>query len=268
MTLITSVHNPRVKKALQLRRRKGRRQQGRIIVDGMREIHRALLGDVEPSALFVQRDSVNGDVAHAIVARCQQAGVAPTYVSTSVFRQLAFGDRADGFVLVAHRPATSLDCLAIDHQFFISVLENVEKPGNVGAILRSADAAGITAVVLADAGTGLFNPNAIRASLGAIFHVPVAESSARDVRAWLASHHTAIYATRVDGAMRYDRVRYQRPCAIVVGSEALGLTPVWRGPGVQAVTIPMRGVVDSLNVSVTAAVLFYEVIRESAAHLS
>lgn len=268
MDLITSTHNPRVKHALQLRRRKGRRQQGRIIIDGIREIQRALLGGVEPVELFVRSDMVNQETLAAIVACCQSAAVAPIYVSPTVFRQLAFGDRADGFVLVARRPDSSLERIRLGPQSVIGVLENIEKPGNVGAILRTADAAGVAAVVLADAGTDLFNPNAIRASLGAVFHVPVAEASTRDVLAWLRAHQIAIYATRVDGATPHDSIHYRAPCAIVVGNEASGLSSQWQGPGVETVKIPMRGVVDSLNVSVTAAILFYSATRSNAVYLS
>ena len=152
-------------------------------------------------------------------------------MAPNVFRQLAFGDRDDGVVLVARRPATALHRVRLDQRSFVAVLENIEKPGNLGAILRSADAAGIAAVVLAGGGTDVFNPNAIRASLGAIFHVPVAEASTREIRDWLRTHDLAVYAARVDGALAYDTVQYRIPGAVVLGNEAAGLSAEWEGRG-------------------------------------
>jgi len=144
----------------------------------------------------------------------------------------------------------------------VAVLEGVEKPGNVGAVLRSADAAGVSAVILADPRTDLYNPNAIRASLGTIFTMPVCEAAGGDVLARLREHKYSILAARVDGAVPYTEVDYRRPTAIVLGSEAEGLSPIWSGDDIRAVRLPMRGAADSLNVSVTAAVLFYEALRQ------
>jgi TrmH family RNA methyltransferase len=144
----------------------------------------------------------------------------------------------------------------------IAVLEGVEKPGNVGAVLRSADAAGVSAVILADGRTDLYNPNAIRASSGTIFSMPVCEATSSDVLAWLRERGFRIAAARVDGSVPYTKVDYRGPTAIVLGSEATGLSPIWSGNDIQAVRLPMLGAADSLNVSVTAAVLFYEALRQ------
>jgi len=144
----------------------------------------------------------------------------------------------------------------------VAVLENVEKPGNVGAILRSADAAGISAVIVADAGTDLYNPNSIRASAGTIFSMPLAACSSAEALAWLRQHAFQIFAARIDGAVDYARVRYSGRSAVVLGSEAEGLSSVWQGEDVTSVQLPMCGIGDSLNVSVTAAVLFYEALRQ------
>ena len=142
----------------------------------------------------------------------------------------------------------------------VVVLEGVEKPGNVGAVLRSADGAGVSALVVADPRTDLFNPNAIRASLGTVFSLPVAESAARDVLAWLGGRGLRIVAARVEGAVAYTEVDYRRPTAIILGSEAAGLTALWSGEDVRPIRLPMLGVADSLNVSAAAAVLFYEAL--------
>jgi RNA methyltransferase, TrmH family len=259
---IHSLHNPRIKQAIRLRDRRGREQQSRMIIDGWRETCRALEGHVEPLELFVcealldvgQQQTLNALAA----ARC----VEPTRVTQEVFDKLAFGDRGEGVVLVAALPRPTLAQLPFSARSVVGVLEHVEKPGNLGAIVRTADAAGVSAILVADPCTDLFNPNAIRASLGALFRVPVAAASARDARDWLESHGARIFATRVDASVRYTTVDFRPACAIVLGSESRGLSDVWRGAEIQAIGVPLCGMVDSLNVSVTAAVLFYEVLRQ------
>lgn len=257
MREITSTHNPSIRRAVRLRQSRGRRQQQRIIIDGLREIDRALNGQVTPDELFVRRDAPADPLRHSILQRCLEAGVDPTYVAPKVFRSLAFGDRDEGLVLVAQRPPSGLDCIPAPPQGIIGILEGVEKPGNVGAILRTADAAGLAGVVLADPQTDLYNPNAIRASLGAVFHIPVAAAPAVEVHQWLVSHGVHVYAARVEASTELNAVSFQTPAAIVVGNEADGLSTVWSDDACQAIRIPMRGIVDSLNVSVSAGILFY-----------
>jgi len=259
---IHSLHNPRIKQALRLRDRRGRTQQSRIIIDGWRETCRALEGNATPLELFVCEELLAAPQQHALAQRAAARRVELTPVSRDVFQRLAFGERGEGVVLVAASPRTSLDQIPSADQAVIAVLERVEKPGNLGAIVRTADAAGLAAVVVADPSTDLFNPNAIRASLGALFHMPVAAASADAVRRWLETRGWSVYAARVDAAVPYTHVRYRRPCAIVLGSESQGLSEAWLGAGIQAVALPMHGIVDSLNVSVTAGVLFYEVLRQ------
>jgi len=142
------------------------------------------------------------------------------------------------------------------------VLERIEKPGNVGAVVRSADGAGVSAVILADAVTDLYNPNAIRASLGMIFTLPVCSTTTHEALAWLRKQSLQVLAARVDGAVPYTEIDYTLPTAIVLGSEATGLGDGWRAEGVTAVRLPVHGKADSLNVSATAAVLFYEALRQ------
>jgi TrmH family RNA methyltransferase len=144
----------------------------------------------------------------------------------------------------------------------VVVLEGVEKPGNLGALLRSADAAGVSALVLADSRVDLYNPNAIRASLGTIFSLPVCEAASGEVLAWLQQHELQIFAARVDGSVPYTERDYRGPTAFVLGAEATGLTSAWNAPDITAIHLPMRGIADSLNVSATAAVLFYETLRQ------
>jgi TrmH family RNA methyltransferase len=259
---IHSVHNPRIKQALRLRDRRGRQQQARIIVDGWRETCRALCGSAQPLELFVCEPLLTEQQFQQLAEQSAARGVEPTLVTREVFGKLAFGDRGEGVVLVAAQPRTDLEQLPFPAEAVVCVLEHVEKPGNLGAVVRTADAAGVSAVIVANAATDLYNPNAIRASLGAVFHVPVATAGAQETLAWLTQQGASIFAARVDGAIPYSQMDCRGRCAIVLGSEAQGLSDIWQGSGIQSVKLPMRGIVDSLNVSATAAVLFYEALRQ------
>ncbi len=261
---ITSVQNPRVKKAATLRTRRGRKKQGRIIIDGVREVSRAAESGVELVEVFVCPE-VYGDDGRELAARVSDQAVDVLTVSPTVFQKLAFGSRVEGIVAVAQRPQQSLEDVPVAEDVLVAVLDGVEKPGNVGAVLRSADATGVGALVVADGGIDLYNPNVIRASLGAIFTLPVCAAGRDETLAWLRQHDMRIFATRVDGAIGYTEVSYRGRCAIVLGSEAEGLSDVWDADDITAVSLPMLGTVDSLNVSTTAAVLFYEALRQRAA---
>jgi TrmH family RNA methyltransferase len=183
-------------------------------------------------------------------------------VTPDVFSKLAFGDRHDGLVVVAETPHRGLDELQLPTHPLVAVLEGIEKPGNLGAILRSADAAGIHAVIVADPRTDLYNPNTIRASLGTVFRENVCEATSAETIGWLRTHGLPIIAARPDAETLYDDVDFRNGAAIVLGSEAKGLSDAWRGANITAVRLPMLGIADSLNVSTTAAVLFYEALRQ------
>lgn len=259
---ITSLQNPRIKQAVQLRDRKGRTQQQRIVIDGVREIARAMAGGVALDEVFVCAELCRSDEAEALVVALKSSGTNRYEVSPSVFTKLAYGERQEGIIATAHTPERKLEALSLPERPFVAVLEGIEKPGNVGAVLRSADAAGISALIVADGGTDIYNPNAIRASLGAIFTVPVCAATSEETLAWLRSKGLKIFAARVDAIERYDRVDYRGKTAIVLGSEASGLTGTWHAADILPITLPMLGAVDSLNVSVTAGILFYEALRQ------
>jgi RNA methyltransferase, TrmH family len=260
--IITSTANPRVKSAVQLRQRKGREQQRRIVIDGVREIGRAIEAGVELVELF-HRPELCGDETHQAVLRgARQAGAALIEVAPHVMERLAYGDRLEGVVATAQPPQRQLADLALADEALVAVVEGVEKPGNLGAILRTADAAGVAALIVADGGTDLFNPNAIRASLGAIFRVPVCSAASSEALAWLRENRFRMFAARVDGSLEYTASDFRGRTAIVLGSEARGLSDLWRAGDIAAVRLPMLGTVDSLNLSVTAAVLFYEALRQ------
>jgi TrmH family RNA methyltransferase len=183
-------------------------------------------------------------------------------VSSEVFEKMAFGDRHDGVLAVAETPARELAGFEPAGDGLVAVLEGLEKPGNVGAVLRSADAAGVAGVIVADPATDLFNPNCIRASLGTVFGVRVCTAMAGDAFRWLRGHGWKIFTARVDAALAYSDVNLAERAAVVLGSEAGGLSDVWRGADVTPIKLPMLGGADSLNVSATAAVLFYEALRQ------
>ena len=256
--IIDSPANPRVRAALRLRERRDRDETGQTIVDGARECLRALEAGVEVVEAFVCPRLLESPDARSAVDLLRGH---VTEVSRRAFERLAYGDRADGIVLVVRSPGTALADLRLPHTPLVVVTEDVEKPGNVGAILRSADAVGADAVITAG-GTDLFNPNVVRASVGTVFSVPVASAPAPDVAAWLRELGVRIVASRVDAPELHVDADLTGPVAIVLGSEANGLSDAWHGPDVQGVRLPMLGGADSLNVSAAAAVLLYEAWRQ------
>jgi TrmH family RNA methyltransferase len=308
MPMITSPQNPRVKNAIRLRNARQRGRQGRIIIDGVTELSRAVSAGVRIIEIFVCESLFAGAETHDLFHILMSSGGDILYVSRAVFEKMAFGCRAEGLLGVAEMPGKTLDDLERPHPNplpkgegtfsgplpngegtfslrnlpegrrnyspypsegkgtrknpLIAVLEGVEKPGNIGAVLRSADAAGVSALILADARTDLYNPNAIRASLGTIFTLPVCEATSEETLRWLREKDISIIAARVDGSAPYTEIDYCRPTAVVLGSEAAGLSPAWTAPDITAVRLPMLGAADSLNVSATAAVIFYEALRQ------
>ncbi len=265
MPLITSLQNPHVKDAVKLRDRRHREKQGRILIDGVRELGRAMDGGIPLVEVFVCEPLCRSPESRQLVSVLPSSGATLYEVAEPVFAKLAFGERAEGVLGIAAMPETGIERLRLPDLPLVAVLEGVEKPGNLGAVLRSADGAGVSALIAADAQTDLYNPNAIRASLGTIFSVPVAAATTADTLAWLRRHGLSIFAARVDGSILYSEADFRGPAAIVLGSEAEGLSAAWSGPDVTAIRIPMAGVADSLNVSATAAVLFYEGRRQRGA---
>ncbi len=263
---VSSRQNPRFKATLALRDARERRERGLIIVDGAREIGRALDAGVVLRETWIATERIRSEAARALLPRV--AADAETIETTpELLARLAYGDRDEGLVAVFETPSADLATIAggLPERPLIAVMEQVEKPGNLGALLRSADGAGVDAVIAADPISDIWNPNAIRASLGTIFSLPVAACTATQALAFLREQDVAILAARVEGATDYDAVDLTGSVALVVGAETSGLSEVWSGEGVTAVAIPMLGLADSLNVSASAAVLFYEARRQRRA---
>lgn len=272
LPVITSTANPAIRAAADLRHRRGRDETGLTLVDGARELRRALEAGFELREAFVCPELLTTDDSRAVLSLLQDQGGTLRTVAPRAYSKVAFGDRSDGIVGVLAIPPSDLPALAerlaqrlarrVAHRALLAVVEGVEKPGNLGAILRSADAAGVDGLIAADPQTDLFNPNAIRASVGTIFSVPLAAAATADAVAWLRERGLTIVAARVEAGLPYTGVDMTGPTAIVLGSESAGLSDAWRGPDVVAVRLPMRGAADSLNVSTAAAVLFYEARRQ------
>lgn len=278
--MITSLQNERVKRTAKLRDSRPRRAAGLFLIDGMRELQRALAAGIDVVELFV---APHADSALAAVDLCAASARPPEVIEVidRVMEKLCYGQRNTGFLAVAKTPHQRLEDFAPPANALIAVVEGVEKPGNFGAILRTADGAGLHAVLVTDPASDLYNPNAIRASLGTIFSLPVFAGRADVILAWLQTRGFQIVTTIVDAALTYDRVDYRRATAIVLGSEDQGLSTDWRSSTAvpvaqsgedlsagaalwQPVRIPMQGAADSLNVSAAAAVLFYEAQRQRA----
>jgi len=263
--LITSVHNPRVKAAARLRQRSGRDDQGRIIIDGVSEITRALAAGVDVLELYVLHELCCDAEHQRLLVAADKSAVERLEVAPHVMEKLAFGNRVEGIVAVAHPPQRRLADLPLPADALIAVVEGAEKPGNLGAIIRTADAAGVAAVLVADGGTDLYNPNAIRASLGAIFTVPVCAATSDEILAWLRDQKFRMFAARVDASADYMAADFRGRTALVLGSEAHGLSSHWQADDIQSIRLPLLGSIDSLNLSATAAVLFYEALRQRQA---
>ena len=255
LPLITSLSNPKIKEAVKLREGKYQRRTGKMLIDGVRELDRAVQAGIHLLEVFTVLPFV--PYPNAIVHQ----------VTESVMQKIAFGDRNEGIVAIAEKPVWSFDNFEAKINQKISpllvVLERVEKPGNLGAVFRSADAAGIDGVMIADSLVDPFHSNAIRSSMGTVFNIPTVSESSAVLYRWLKDHEFQIVATWCSGnAVPYTAIDFRRPTAIVLGSEAEGLTALWSGEGITAVTLPMLGIADSLNVSVAAGILFYEAQRQ------
>jgi TrmH family RNA methyltransferase len=262
--IIESPANPRVRAAVALRERRDRDATGLTLVDGGREARRAIERGVDVETAFVCRSLLTSQDARLALAALGRGHGRREIVEVGprAFERLAFGDRADGIVLVVRPPEATLDALRLPADPLVVITEDVEKPGNLGAILRTADAAGVDAVIAAG-GTDLFNPNVIRASIGTVFTVPLAAATTPDeAREWAKRQRLRLVVARVDAERVYADANLGGRVAIVLGSEATGLSESWAGRGVEAVRLPMLGVADSLNVSVAGAVLLYEAWRQ------
>lgn len=260
---ITSPANPRLKAVAALRRRRGREERGRTVLEGLEELDLALASGVIASEIYHCADLVGDrDRAAAVLDRARAAGTAVIEVGRAAFEKIAYRDGPDGLLAVVPTPGGRLEDLHLPPDPLILIAESVEKPGNLGAMLRTADAAGVDAVVATDPVSDWGNPNVIRSSKGTVFSLPVATASRPQTLTWLGEHRADLIAATPEAEVEYTEVDLTGPVAIAVGTEKQGLTPELMSAATTRVRIPMAGRADSLNVSISAALLVYEAVRQ------
>lgn len=259
---ITNFSNPRIKSVVKLSRKSERIRSGLMPVEGVREISRALEAGVEFREVYYCPDIADGELEGKLLEQLAAAGAQMTEVSSAVFGKIAYRESVGGILAVAERRDHPLEDLPTGANPLLLVVDHLEKPGNLGAIFRSADGAGATGVIVSDPSTDISNPNVIRASLGTVFTVPKAVAPAADVIPWLKGNGIAIMATTPDAKTPWNEADFASPSAIVLGSEDRGLGDEWLKAADVRVKIPVRGAADSLNVSAAAAILLYEALRQ------
>lgn len=260
--VITSKQNQRVKDLARLRDRRDRDKAGVFLIEGYRAINRALEKNVPLTEFYFSPDWFLGENEPALIERAKKAGAETYEVSKDVFTKFTYRDRPDGLLAVAKQWHTGLEDLKLSEKPFLLVVEAIEKPGNLGTILRSADGAGVDAVIVCDAVTDVFNPNVVRSSTGVLFSVPVVVSDSQTVHKWLKSKDIKIVSTTPDTDNIYTKVDLTGPIAIVMGSEQYGLTDFWLKQCDIPVRIPMHGLADSLNVALATGLMVYEAARQ------
>jgi RNA methyltransferase, TrmH family len=259
METITSKDNPTVKAIIRLRRANQRRKHDLVVVEGIEELALARSSGLKIDTFIVCPDLAPG------LAGATERDAQNLAVSAAVFKRMSIRERPDGVLgLVVPKPRTLPD-LVLPESPLILILEGLEKPGNIGAIVRTADAAGVSAVIVADAKTDVYNPNVIRASRGAVFAVPVVAAPSDAVADWLQANRVRVIAATPHAESEHTAADYRGAVAIAVGTEHEGLSRRWLDLAETKVRIAMRGTVDSLNASVSAAVIVFEAVRQRRA---
>ena len=256
--MITSTQNPKIKNLLTLEKPRERRKLGLFVVEGRKEISLALHGGYEMESVFYCEELITPEELRNLAFGA--AFMAP--VSREVFEKIAIRENSGGVLAVARQKIHRLDSIRLSANPLVLVLESVEKPGNLGAILRTADAAGVDAVIICDPKTDFYNPNVIRSSVGCVFTNQVASATSEETLSWLERNNIMPYSTYLKASRPYHTVDYTKPCAIVMGTESTGLSDVWTTEKQNPIIIPMQGSIDSMNVSTAAAVIVFEARRQ------
>lgn len=258
---ITSAQNPKIKTLLELQEKsRTRRKEGLFVVEGRRELLHCIEAGYEPHSIFFCPEIICGKDLEEIV---QAAGNCSFFeIPQHLYDKVAYRGGTEGVIAELKCKEMTLDALKLKDHPLVVILESVEKPGNLGAVLRSADASGVDAVIVCDPLTDMYNPNLIRSSIGAIFTVPIATASSEDTIKWLKANNIKIYTAQLQDSEWYYDTDMKGGTAIVMGTEATGLTDAWRKAADAHIKIPMLGKLDSLNVSVSAAILMFEAVRQ------
>lgn len=259
MKQITSIQNPFVKNLVLLQdKAKARKQSGTFIIEGQREIELAIKGGYELETILFSPEIISENQIKKVTA--QQVELIE--ISKEVYQKLAYRDTTEGIIAIAKSKPLRLSDLKLSKNPLILVAEGLEKPGNLGALLRTADAANIDAVIIANPKSDLYNPNIVRSSVGCLFTRQIAVATSEEAIAFLKENSIHIYCATLQDSATYHTQNYTEPTALVVGTEATGITEVWRNHSTKNINIPMQGIIDSMNVSVAAAILLFEAKRQ------
>lgn len=261
--MISSIQNPLVKTLFQLKEKsRARKNSGSFLIEGQREINLAIKGNYElETILFYDKIISEDSLSKQINALTNQPEIIS--ISQEVYQKLAHRDTTEGLLAVAKTKSLELNNLIIKTENpLILIAEAPEKPGNIGALLRTADAANVDAVIIANPKTDIYNPNIIRSSVGCVFTNEIATGSTEDIINFLKEHNINIYCAALQASENYHTQDFTQPTAIVVGTEATGLSDEWSQNSTQNIIIPMQGEIDSMNVSVAAGILIFEAKRQ------
>lgn len=265
-TLFSSLQNPKIKQLVRLRDRSERNQTGKFLIEGYRETLRAVEAGHPIESIFVCPELFLGANEQTLIARIARQGGKVWYCTESVFRKISYRDRPDGLLCLA--PQQHLTLADLEKKLekkgvpFLVVAEAIEKPGNLGTILRSSDAVGLDGLIVCDRCTDIHNPNVVRASVGTLFTVPVVEAEGEETLQWMRKKGISILAATPSAEREFTDVDMTGPLAIAVGTEQLGLSERWMQQADLQVRIPMCGVADSLNVAMATTLLLYEALRQ------
>lgn len=256
---ISSIKNPRVKHLVELQSKsKTRKQTGTFIIEGPLEVKRALSSDYHILQLYVCKSFCE----HSSYEKLQHKTDEVIEVDEQVYNKIAYRKSVGGLIAVAKIKKHPLEELKLSKNPLLLVVEAVEKPGNIGALIRTVDAAGIDGIIICDPATDLYNPNVIRSSIGGLFSTSVAIAPSDDAISFLRANNVKIYTTALTASKRYDKIDFQWASAIVMGTESTGVSSIWTDNADKNIIIPMKGMMDSLNVSVSAAIVIFEAARQ------
>ncbi|HOY30507.1 MAG TPA: RNA methyltransferase [Bacteroidales bacterium] len=259
---ITSLSNKRIKNiALLMRKQSERKAQGLMVVEGEKEIRQALNAGVVPDSVYICHEIATDK---ALVEQCMVACPVESlfFITKDVFARVAYRDDSGGIILLGKTSFLQLNDIAIPPNPLIVILENVEKPGNLGAVLRTCDAAGVDLLIICDPETDIYNPNVIRSGIGCVFTQKVIACNSDEAIAWLKKNNISIFAAALQTEQFYHQSDFTRASALVFGTEATGLTEKWIATADKIIKIPMLGQIDSLNVSNSVAIMVYEAKRQ------
>lgn len=255
---ITSHQNPKIKNIIALEKARERKSQNLFVIEGIKELSLAAEGKYKINSVFFCPEIISVAAVRKIIK--QENLLIP--VQQSVFEKMAYRDSTGGIIAVAEQKKHALENIQLGKNPLLLILEAVEKPGNLGAVLRTADAARVDALVICDPQTDFYNPNVIRSSVGCIFTTQIASATSEETMAWLKKNNIRTFATYLKASTPYYKIDFTTPSAIIMGTESTGLSDSWIQHADNTIIIPMQGKIDSMNVSTAAAVIVFEAKRQ------